>query len=1049
MGGWDGVLELAEGTEYLPQGLSVWEFGASKSVKGKADGDYQKRNANALGVDKSKATYIFVTPRRWKASSDWIKKRKSEGIWQDVRVIDAVQLEEWLEIAPAVALWLASEYLHKVPEEAIIATEHFWSEWAQGEDKSMIPELLLAGREEEARQLQSSYSCPALIALKSPSKEETLAFIITSFIGTDQARNFFARSVIVNNADSFRKLCAVRNPLILLPRFEDNSIFNAAVRQGHTVIVPLGIDDPDMWKDVIILPETDRDGFVGALGKMGYNEEIARQYARESARNLIVLRRQLGFNHVKPAWLKEEFIRVLIPMLMVGKWNTSYDEGDCKVIEELSGIDYRLYLQELGKLAVLPDSPVINVDYYWRLTSPMDAWTNIAPWMVSTDYEHLKEIALLVLAEVDPGIAEREAHPSELFICKGKIKYSGKLKEGVLQSLVLIAVYGNGLKLKISGDCEVWVGNIIRQLLQNKDPYLWKSLDRYLPLIAEAAPVQFLSILEKNTKQTDWLKQILAVTKESYGFSPTVFFTGMLWGLEGLAWDQRYLSRVSLILLRMSLLSLPENVGNRPLNSLKNIFTLWCHQTFATFEERKEVLELMATIDPEMSWPLLVKLIPRDHDTGGCNYMMRWRMFGKVKDNSFQVAEVVNGCAHLITLLLQICRNSAQQIKDLLDISVRTNPNNRMRIIDYLKRNKEHVACCDYEQICSHLRNILSRHRSYADTDWALPEEELVKYEPLYLFFEPKDVVEKYRWMFEGYCLDAIELAKEEDDEKREELQIKLREKAVTEIYDKQGMQAVIGMGKKVKLPGLLGEAWGAVLPEKEVKRFVTLSEAEGLDEAFYRAFWYRSMRGKETDYMLEMGRDLYKCGVSQKVVGCLFVGLLPDRQLWEKLEQSELSDWYWMHMCSSFSNMDAEDVVYGLKKLMGKGRYSFAVGVAYRVKCSLPFLLIVELLRGFGGTDNHEPRESYWHPVEKLFEKLDQHPDVDAGEMIRLEMLYINVLTEYNAFRSPMFIYQDLVTHPESFIEIAKWTYVQEHSSEGGKRNNRIKTSKLLRIKL
>ena len=32
------------------------------------------------------------------------------------------------------------------------------------------------------------------------------------------------------------------------------------------------------------------------------------------------------------------------------------------------------------------------------------------------------------------------------------------------------------------------------------------------------------------------------------------------------------------------------------------------------------------------------------------------------------------------------------------------------------------------------------------------------------------------------------------------------------------------------------------------------------------------------------------------------------------------------------------------------------------------------------------------------------------------------------------MFIYQDLVTHPESFIEIAKWTYVQEHSSHGGK---------------
>lgn len=235
--------------------------------------------------------------------------------------------------------------------------------------------------------------------------------------------------------------------------------------------------------------------------------------------------------------------------------------------------------------------------------------------------------------------------------------------------------------------------------------------------------------------------------------------------------------------------------------------------------------------------------------------MMRWRMFGKVKENSYQVAEVVNGCTHLITLLLQICRNSAQQIKDLLDISERINSDNRAHIIDYLERNKEHIVCSDYEQICSHLRYILSRHRSYADTDWALPEEELVKYEPLYLFFEPLDIVEKYRWMFEDYCVDTLELAKEEDD-KREELQRELREKAVAEIYDKQGVKAVIGMGKNVRLPDLLGEALGAVLPEKKVKMFVTLPEADGLDEVFYRAFWRRLMRGKEADYILELGRN-------------------------------------------------------------------------------------------------------------------------------------------------------------------------------------------------
>lgn len=1027
--GWDGILELADGTEYVPCGMSLWEFGASKSVKGKADGDYQKRTENALGVDKSDCTYVFVTPRRWKGGSEWVRGKKSEKVWKDIRVIDAVILEEWLEIAPTVALWFASEYLHKVPEKAVMATEYFWSEWSQGEDKTLIPDLLLAGREKEMKQLQDCYRCPGLVVLKSSSKEETLAFIIASFLGTDQAEDFFSRSVIIDDIDSFRKLCAVKDSLILLPRFEDNNIFNAAVRQGHTVIVPLGIDDPDLWKDVVELPETDRDGFVAALVKMGYDEAIALQYAKESARNLIVLRRQLGFNHMKPAWLKEGYTRILIPMLLVGKWNTSYEEGDCRIVGKLAGMDYRTYLQELGKLAVLPDSPVISVDCFWRLTSPMDAWTNMASWITTSDYEELKEIASLVLAEIDPEIAEREANPSEIFICKEKVKYSGKLKEGVLQSLVLIAVYGKKLKLKVAGDCKIWVDNIISELLQNKDAYFWKSLDRRLPLIAEAAPGRFLTVLEENIKQPEWLKQMFVVTKEPYGFSPVVYFTGILWGLESLAWDSRYLSRVCLILLRMSSVSLPENVGNRPMNSLRNIFLLWCHQTFATFEDRKRVLELLVATDPEISWQLLVKLIPQSHEVGGCHSMMRWRMFGRAKENSYDVAEVIEGCAHITGLLLQICHNEVFQIKDLLDISVRTNLDNRSRIIGYLENNKEKIALDDCGQVRSCLRTIISRHRSYPDTDWALPEKELTQYESLYLFFEPVDVLEKYRWMFESYYIDVVELAEEGDDDKKEELQGKLREKAMSEIYHVKGLQAIIMLGKEVEFSDLVGTTLGAILPEQDIESFVTLPEAKELGEAFYMAFWRRAMGLKATEYVLKFGMDLYEHGVALKIIGSLFLGMLPDRQLWNKLDQSDLGNWYWIHMHSSFSNLEVEDIVYGLKRLMEKGRYSFAVGIASRVKCDLPFLLMVELLRGFAIADNQESREPYYHAVEKLFGKLDQHPDIDPTEMIRLEMLYINILTGYHAFRSPVFIYRDLISCPESFMEIARWTYRKEHS--------------------
>jgi hypothetical protein len=49
LGGWDGTLEVTDGTDYLPTGISLWEFGTSKDPKGKADDDYAKRVSNPLG----------------------------------------------------------------------------------------------------------------------------------------------------------------------------------------------------------------------------------------------------------------------------------------------------------------------------------------------------------------------------------------------------------------------------------------------------------------------------------------------------------------------------------------------------------------------------------------------------------------------------------------------------------------------------------------------------------------------------------------------------------------------------------------------------------------------------------------------------------------------------------------------------------------------------------------------------------------------------------------------------------------------------------------
>ena len=77
--GYDGVVEATRPTSFVPNGLSVWEMGTSADPARKATEDYNARTEDPLGVDKASATFVFVTPRRWRKKKDWEQKRREEG----------------------------------------------------------------------------------------------------------------------------------------------------------------------------------------------------------------------------------------------------------------------------------------------------------------------------------------------------------------------------------------------------------------------------------------------------------------------------------------------------------------------------------------------------------------------------------------------------------------------------------------------------------------------------------------------------------------------------------------------------------------------------------------------------------------------------------------------------------------------------------------------------------------------------------------------------------------------------------------------------------
>ena len=154
--GWDGRLIASPHDRFkafVPQGSSVWEFGVEKTPRKKAEKDYKKRTANPdEGVALEETTYVFVTPRTWARADKWCASKKESSRWADVRVIDAVDLEDWLALCQGVAAAFAREN-RLTPRTDVQCVDEFWEIYSRRFAPPLREEVLFAGRAEQRKEL--------------------------------------------------------------------------------------------------------------------------------------------------------------------------------------------------------------------------------------------------------------------------------------------------------------------------------------------------------------------------------------------------------------------------------------------------------------------------------------------------------------------------------------------------------------------------------------------------------------------------------------------------------------------------------------------------------------------------------------------------------------------------------------------------------------------------------------------------------------------------------------------------------------------------------
>jgi len=1029
IGGWDGIVKSSIGDGFVPEGISLWELGTEPRSKGKADEDYKKRTENPDGYVCADCTFVFVTPHFWNKKDKWRLEKLGEGKWKDIKVYDSSILEQWLDHTAAVSRWF-SAYINKYPPDGILTIEEFWREWSLGPLGQLPPETVTAGRKLEIELLFNFLAGdPGIKAVKAASKDEAIAFILAAAQSFEEhlRERFLARTLIIDTSGNFRSVRMNVKTLNLIARFDEPQVLYTAAADGHHVLVPLGADDT-LNQDIIDLPTIDRDGQIDALKRMGLSEADAERFSREAGRDVTILKRLLRFPQNKFSWLTPEHVREVIPAMLIGRWHAQ-KPGDHALLERLSGMAYENYVQYASNLTMVEEPPLLKIGELYRLLSPLDTWATLAGYLKLNDLELLRDCFLLAFKNGNPLAVPPTEEKRWVYEFNKEKTYSSWAREGLVQSLILVGLYGNNLRLTEIGNSQDWVDAIIRNLLTKADGALWISLDHEMPLLAEAAPEPFLEAIESSLKDEN--ASIMEIFREEEGFlHKNSHHTGLLWALESLAWLPEYLGETALILARLSRLDPGGELSNRPFNSLVEIFKTWHYQTLSTFDERVAVLRQICVEEHIIGWQLLIKLLPESHGIAHPTHKMRWRVFDRNFNLKYTYQDIWEMHHVVVGLLMELFDGSDARLAELLDKSVDLNQEDRNEILKMAILSADDLKDNTLKS-WGEIRSILSQHRSHPDTDWALPPQILDQYQQLYELLMPEDSMDRLRWLFDGWP-DFPE-GNSYDDRQDQKIN-RRRTEAVNAIFQQHGLVAIVNLSTKVKEPWSLGIALATILTDlAQIEGLLQLIDfREPAQVKFIQNFLGFQSETRDINWIKHLYQFMLENDYSFEVLVKFLTALVSSGELWDMIDEmpEALRDSYWEQMNPWFFRSSIEEKIRGIESLIKYRRFFSAIKQAGYFIDEVPSSLLVNLLESAAMIEAHE-QGRFDHHLEDLLDKMENREDIAHDQKIKLEWLYMPVLGSYNARRKPVNLHAELARSPEFFVEALTWLYRAKKNKE------------------
>jgi hypothetical protein len=1036
--GTDGHLDTDIGfLPFFPEGESFWECGTGSGAQAKANNDYNSRTKSVDAAVRKNGAFIFMTPNSgvhgWDeaAQEKWKEVHLKRNEWRDIRIIDGTRLIEWLSFFPSVARWVARKM--GIAATGIESPSERWDELRSigSPPHELTPDLFVENRQAACAKFDEIFNGGASWLEVDTHSRSQMADLVAAHIATlDETlrTEIEGRCVIVTKSDAWDDVVALRDSHILIADFDiDDSDTNAmrmlqrAQKQKHGVVFVCAPGGTPHLNRVSI-PEPNEYQVTDGLKKAGYAEGRAHLLARRHVGNLNGLLRSLLGLPSTPEWAQNTEAADLAIAEILGGWNENV-EGDQLSAAAISGKEYGEWIGSIREVAQRPSTPLKQRNGVWRFVPRYEGWYALGSRIFDDHLKRLQKVVLEVLSEPDPAL---ELAPSDRYMAplKGKVsRHSSSLRKGIAETLALLGSHPQALPSATSGKAEDTARAIVHDVLNAAEWVRWASLNDVLPLLAEAAPSEFLAAVDRAVN-TDPCPFDDIFAQEGGGFGGRNYMTGLLWGLETLAWHGDYLSRVVLVLGVLAKRDPGGNWGNRPANSLYTILLPWFPQTAASVEKRVAAVKTLLSEVPESGWQLLVNLLPQVHQSSTMTRKPAWRNL--IPDDWSEGSsgkdywDQINAYT---TLAVEAAKGDVERLNTLIDKATHLSPDAVHHLISYL-RSQPVVSLPEDERrsLWTTVTHLVSQHRRFSTAQWALKAEIVDQFSQVADHLSPNSAMYKHQRLFTDRDFDLYEQNDnfEEEYKKLDER----RQKAVAEVYAEGGITRILEMTEIVKSPMKVGTAFGAIGSSADDQAI--LPGLLGSDSAPHSQFiggyiWAKSRRvGSEWLDQLQISH-WEPADISELLA---YLPFTPEtwKRAAELLRENE--SLYWSN--ARVNPFEAgDDIDAAIDHLIAAGRVPAAIDcIARRIFQKKPInpdhaLWALHLAAQSGET----VRQIDAFEVVQIIKALQENPDIDTAQVGELEWMFLPLLDD-NYGTSAKTLDQRLADDPNFFCDIIRMIF-------------------------